>query len=326
MLDLTRGVLLGMLVVAAAVATVGAQPPTPAPTTAPSTQPVRTLAAAINDRQDARIFIQLLQAADMDRALYGPEDLTIFVPSDSAFAKLPSFLRSRLENPTDRRLARRIVALHLSWGRHTYQANHAVSSIRNVAGTPLLMRRFGERRTIGPANVLHADLPASNGTLHMIDRVLLPKQWVNAGDDPQLLVNANDLERAIAQDDAGVEHGGGCGGTAGSGGGSGGAVTPAELEEERERNPSQADEVASSAAAAAGGGGRGGGLSGITADGADATPAPAATPTPGGSPAPRPTGASAPQPSPAPTGGEPRPREPYLPPGRPGGGCGCGLD
>jgi uncharacterized surface protein with fasciclin (FAS1) repeats len=117
-------------------------------------------------------FLGALRAGSFLDTLRTPGPYTVFAPTDDAFARLePSSLRALLKNS---RKLKTVLAYHVVSGA-VASADLAVGELRTVEGSPLLIARDGARRTINGASVLQADIGASNGVIHVIDALLIPK-------------------------------------------------------------------------------------------------------------------------------------------------------
>jgi uncharacterized surface protein with fasciclin (FAS1) repeats len=121
-----------------------------------------------------KTLLAAAQAAGLAEALAGEGPLTVFAPTDGAFAALPEGTVESLLQPSGRDALVRILKHHVIAadvsGAEAAQAGVAGT----LAGTLLRFRAQGEGLNVSGANVIKADLRASNGTVHVIDRVLIP--------------------------------------------------------------------------------------------------------------------------------------------------------
>lgn len=124
--------------------------------------------------QAAEIFDTLVAAIDcagLSDALEHDGPYTVFAPSDEAFAKLPpGAVESLLAAPDT--LAE-IVNYHLVPGRMTAADISGRRSAETLQGEDLVISHNGAVRIDG-ARLVSGDIEASNGVIHIIDRVLLP--------------------------------------------------------------------------------------------------------------------------------------------------------
>ena len=128
----------------------------------------------VETAREAGSFTTLLAAVDaagLGETLAEGGPFTVFAPSDEAFAKLPAgTVESLLVDPaklTD------VLTYHVVPGRVSAAEAAMLSSAPTMQGTDLpLAANAGVE--VGDAHVVTADLQASNGVIHVIDRVLLP--------------------------------------------------------------------------------------------------------------------------------------------------------
>jgi LPXTG-motif cell wall-anchored protein len=114
-----------------------------------------------------------LQAAGLAETLKGPGPFTVFAPTDAAFAKLPAGALDALLADPDQ--LRAVLTYHVVPGRVTAADVVRVSAAATVQGSPVRISLAGQTvRLNGSSSVVQADVPASNGVIHVIDTVLLP--------------------------------------------------------------------------------------------------------------------------------------------------------
>jgi uncharacterized surface protein with fasciclin (FAS1) repeats len=112
-----------------------------------------------------------LQAAGLVETLKGPGPFTVFAPTDEAFAKLPpGTVEALLQDPA--RL-RAVLTYHVVPGAVTSADVASLRSATTVQGSDLAIDATSGVKVNG-ATVVKADVPASNGIIHVIDTVLLP--------------------------------------------------------------------------------------------------------------------------------------------------------
>lgn len=114
------------------------------------------------------------EAAGLVGALQGQGPLTVFAPTDEAFKQLPAGTVERLLRPENRDELRRLLSYHVVEGR-VLAGDLAGRTLRprTLAG-PRLSVDGRQGVAINTARVVTADVSASNGVIHVIDRVLLP--------------------------------------------------------------------------------------------------------------------------------------------------------
>jgi uncharacterized surface protein with fasciclin (FAS1) repeats len=113
-----------------------------------------------------------LQAAGLIDTLRGPGPLTVFAPTDAAFARLPAgTLDSLLADPDQ---LRAVLTYHVVAGRVTAADAATLPSATTAEGEDVAIATSDGGVRINDATVTHADIMASNGVIHVIDTVLLP--------------------------------------------------------------------------------------------------------------------------------------------------------
>ena len=121
-------------------------------------------------------FAQLLQAADLASFTSSRGPLTLFVPTNSAFTRIPPEELAALLHPENKEVLQRIVLFHLVNGQRLTEKDLApLKTLPSCEGSPLPLRvnRTGYQ-IVGRAKILEADIRCLNGLVHEIDYVLLP--------------------------------------------------------------------------------------------------------------------------------------------------------
>lgn len=124
-------------------------------------------------------LVAAAEAAGMVDVLKGAGPLTVFAPSDEAFASLPAGMLQSLLLPENKQKLREVLALHVVQGRllSFEVGNIDVPQMARMASgerLPVSADRRGFR--IGAAQVLRADVRCSNGWIQVVDRVLMPAE------------------------------------------------------------------------------------------------------------------------------------------------------
>lgn len=161
-MPIVRCTLLQPLLLAAALASFAgcatAPPPAPITETAARTPQLTTLSKLINDAG----------LADTLRA-GGP--YTVFAPSDEAFKALPA--KTLAELAANKEQLRAVLTYHVVAGKLT-AADVKNGNQKSLQGANLALAKAGSFVTVEDAMVQQADVPATNGVVHVIDRVLMP--------------------------------------------------------------------------------------------------------------------------------------------------------
>jgi len=116
-------------------------------------------------------LVAAIQAADLVATLNGEGPFTVFAPTDEAFAALPEgALQGLLADPEQ--LAG-VLALHVVAGKAEAADVVGLSDVTTLQGKTLAIDTT-DGVSVGGAKVIQTDVGASNGVIHVIDRVLLP--------------------------------------------------------------------------------------------------------------------------------------------------------
>jgi uncharacterized surface protein with fasciclin (FAS1) repeats len=150
-----------------------------APAPAEPTVAARPAASAPGDIVDVAAsdpqfstLVTAIKAAGLVETLKGPGPFTVFAPTDAAFAKLPAGTVDSLL--ADKAALTKVLTYHVVAGRVDAAAAAQLTSATTVQGGGLAIDATNGV-TINGATVVAADVPASNGVIHVIDAVLLPE-------------------------------------------------------------------------------------------------------------------------------------------------------
>lgn len=116
-----------------------------------------------------------LQAAGLVETLKGAGPFTVFAPTDAAFAKLPAGTVEDLLKPENREKLKAILTYHVVAGKVTAADVIKLKSAKTVQGSSVKIAVAGGKVMIDGATVAKADVAASNGVIHVVDTVLMPK-------------------------------------------------------------------------------------------------------------------------------------------------------
>lgn len=116
-----------------------------------------------------------LGAAGLVDTLKGAGPFTVFAPTDAAFAKLPAGTVEMLLKPENKAKLTAILTYHVVAGKVMAADVVKVTSAKTVQGGAVAVKVTGGKVTIDAANVVTTDIGASNGVIHVIDTVLMPK-------------------------------------------------------------------------------------------------------------------------------------------------------
>ncbi len=128
--------------------------------------------------QDAGQFNTLIaaaKAAGLAGVLSGPGNYTVFAPTDAAFAKLPKGTVESLLKPQNKHKLRALLKYHVI-GKRILAKDIPVgrTHVRTLNGKAVSVRKHGGVG-VNNARVTSADVLASNGVIHVVNRVLIPR-------------------------------------------------------------------------------------------------------------------------------------------------------
>jgi uncharacterized surface protein with fasciclin (FAS1) repeats len=146
-------------------------PVTAAPAAAQTQDIVDTAVAA----GSFKTLAAALKAAGLIDTLKGPGPFTVFAPTDAAFAKLPAGTVEALLKPENKAKLTRILTSHVVAGKVMAADAAKLTSAKAVSGDTLTIAAQGGSVMIDKAKVVKTDIAASNGVIHVIDTVILPK-------------------------------------------------------------------------------------------------------------------------------------------------------
>ena len=133
-------------------------------------------------------LVAAVQAAGLAATLQGAGPFTVFAPDNAAFEKIPAATREGWMQPAQKAALTKVLTYHVVPGRLTAadiaaqaQANGGTATLTTVQGEKLMIKDAGGGKwTItdskgGTSTIVQADVGQSNGVVHVIDTVLMPK-------------------------------------------------------------------------------------------------------------------------------------------------------
>jgi uncharacterized surface protein with fasciclin (FAS1) repeats len=141
---------------------------------------------AVNSK-DHTTLVAAVKAAGLVDTLKGPGPFTVFAPTNAAFAALPAGTVDTLLKPENKGMLTGILTYHVVAGKMDAAAltkaiadGKGSASLKTVAGGTLTAKAMGGKVMVtdekgGSSTVTIADVYQSNGVIHVVDKVLLPK-------------------------------------------------------------------------------------------------------------------------------------------------------
>lgn len=155
------------LVTAVAVVAAGAPAATSTPVAA-NKNLVQTAVAA----GQFKTLVSLVKQAGLAKTLSGNARYTVFAPTDAAFAKVPKATLKALA--ADKAKLRAVLLYHVVAGRVTAAKVTKLRSAKTLNGATVQIRVRGGMVYVNGARVVKPDVSASNGVIHVINKVLIP--------------------------------------------------------------------------------------------------------------------------------------------------------
>ena len=116
-----------------------------------------------------------LKAAGLVETLKGKGPFTVFAPTDAAFAKLPAGTVDNLLKPENKAQLTKILTYHVVAGSVKAADVVKLTEAKTVQGQSVKITVKGGKVSVDGANVTATDSAASNGVIHVIDSVIMPK-------------------------------------------------------------------------------------------------------------------------------------------------------
>lgn len=137
-------------------------------------RPTNTIPRVAKTAGQFLTLLAAVEAAGLTETLMGRGPLTLFAPTDDAFKRLPGGTVEELLKPQNREKLVTILTYHVVAGRVTADQARGLRTAETVAKESVRLSESDGLLRVNDATVRIADIPASNGLIHVIDRVLLP--------------------------------------------------------------------------------------------------------------------------------------------------------
>jgi len=124
---------------------------------------------------DFNTLVAAIKAAGLVDTLKGKGPFTVFAPTDEAFAKLPAGTVENLLKPENKQKLASILTYHVVPGKVMASEVVKLADAKTVNGQSLTINVEGEMVMVDSAKVVKTDIECSNGVIHVIDAVVLPK-------------------------------------------------------------------------------------------------------------------------------------------------------
>lgn len=123
---------------------------------------------------DLSTLVGLIKAADLVKTLEGKGPFTVFAPTNEAFSKMGKDKLADLKKPENREKLKKLILFHVVSGDISSAKLADMSRVKTEEGDSLAVTKRNGKIYVGNAQVVGADMDASNGVIHLIDKALMP--------------------------------------------------------------------------------------------------------------------------------------------------------
>jgi uncharacterized surface protein with fasciclin (FAS1) repeats len=124
---------------------------------------------------DFNTLVTALKAAELVDTLKGEGPFTVFAPTDAAFAKLPAGTVEDLLKPENKEKLQAILLYHVVPGKVMAAEVVGMNSAKTAGGQSFSISQKDGGVYVDNAKVVKTDIVTSNGVIHVIDTVIMPK-------------------------------------------------------------------------------------------------------------------------------------------------------
>ena len=139
-----------------------------------TTAPTKNIVETVSNAGDFTTFAGAMNAAGLTAELAGKGPFTVFAPTDDAFKKLPAGAYDSLLKDSGKLKA--ILNYHVVSG-YLMARDLKAGAVATAQGSPLTVAMSSSDVRVNGARITKADIVATNGIVHAIDAVILPKNW-----------------------------------------------------------------------------------------------------------------------------------------------------
>ncbi len=136
--------------------------------------PLKAIVETAQETNNLSQLVRALQRAKLVDALNSEGPFTVFAPTDEAFDQLLGLVGLQRVDQLPPFILRQLLLLHVAKGELTSDQLAQQSRVNTLVGLPLFVRSDGPRLKVNNADVIAADVLASNGVIHLVDEVILP--------------------------------------------------------------------------------------------------------------------------------------------------------
>ena len=142
------------------------------PLSAVAKAPSKNIVKTATDAGQFKTLVKLVKSAGLVGALSGKQKLTVFAPTDAAFAKVPKKTLTALGK--DKAMLKRVLLYHVVKGEVKAAQVVKLKSAKTLEGSSVKIAVRNGKVYVNKARVTTTDVLASNGVIHVINAVLIP--------------------------------------------------------------------------------------------------------------------------------------------------------
>jgi uncharacterized surface protein with fasciclin (FAS1) repeats len=141
---------------------------------APTAATGETVVAIASSSPQLKTLTAAIKAAGLEETLAGKGPFTVFAPTDEAFAALPPGVVEALLKPENKEKLAQLLTYHVVSGKVESKSLKS-GDVPTLLGQPIAVKVQGKEVNLnGESKVIQADIPASNGVIHLVDKVIIP--------------------------------------------------------------------------------------------------------------------------------------------------------
>ena len=137
-------------------------------------EPKQNVVEIAAGNKDFSTLVAAVKAAGLAETLSGEGPFTVFAPTNEAFAKLPKGTVEDLLKPENKEKLAAILTYHVV-GAKVLAADVKSGKVKTVNGKEFEVKAWDGKVTVDGAKVVKTDIVGTNGVIHVIDTVILPK-------------------------------------------------------------------------------------------------------------------------------------------------------
>ena len=133
------------------------------------------ISTSISENQRLQKLNELVIASELENNLLNFESLTLFAPLDDAFAALSAKTYYGYLKEKNREKLQSLIKFHFVEAEYTSQNIKDTITTKSINGLDLEIKKVNGILYVNGAEVVESDIKFSNGVIHLINRVLIPK-------------------------------------------------------------------------------------------------------------------------------------------------------